>query len=221
MKGAFISRLGFWWLLAMASGIGFSAESGNGKKDGVAQTKPDAKAATDKDGKPAAKPADPSDGLSSFCRLLPLGQKNLDVKIPSFTDGRLTSLIKSHTMTRVDDDHMEMEKMDVVLKGQTEATDMNVKMRTAVYHMPTSVLSSDDRSRVSRNDFQIEGDSLVFDTRTQQGKMAGHVEMIIYDSAKLQGEPKTAPRPDGKINDTTAKPIPRAEAVIDEKKETK
>ena len=141
-----------------------------------------------KNGKPTDPSASATDGLSSFCKLLPLGEKNQNVKIPSFTNGIRTSLINARTMTRVDDEHMEMEKMDILLKGDTDGKDLSVKMRTATYHMPSSVISSDQRSRVSRNDFQLEGDSLVFDTRTQEGKMVGHVEMIIFDADMLKSK---------------------------------
>ena len=124
-------------------------------------------------------------------------------------------------MTRVDDDNMDMEKMDILLKGEADAKDLSVKLRTAIYHMPAGVLKSDKRSRVSRDDFQIEGDSLVFDTHTQQGKMVGHVQMIIFDADTLKGKPADAPKAGEKTDAQPEKKTTDGTAAREEKKETK
>jgi hypothetical protein len=237
MKGPFITRIKFFWLLALAgTPLVFSADSADAVKVDGNKAKPSEKAqaaskgtktASGKDGKPVTPAASPTDGLSAFCRLLPLGEKNQNVKIPSFTDGIRTSLINARTMTRVDDDHMEMEGMDMLLKGETDGQDLSVKLHVATYDMPSAVLSSDQRSRVSRNDFQIEGDSLVFDTHTQQGKMVGHVQMIIFDSDMLKGKSQDTTKPDNKPTEKadkeekTEKPAADSAAAEVPKKETK
>lgn len=147
-----------------------------------------------KDGKSAAprsKPtsADPakalgetSQGLGAFGKLLPLGQKNRDVKIPSFRDGNPSSFVQAATMTRVDGERMEMERLDIRMYGETDEKDLRIQLPTATYHMVTEVLSSEDRSRISRKDFDLQGDTLIFDTRARQGKMTGHIHMIIRDA---------------------------------------
>lgn len=126
-------------------------------------------------------------GLTNFGKVLPLGQKNKEVNIPSFTDGRPTSIMNAKTMTRMDEENMFMERMDIRMFGETRDQDLHVELRTGNYHMQSQVLSSQQRSRVSRADFELEGDTMVFDTRTQQGKMTGHVEMTIFDSRTIMG----------------------------------
>ena len=121
-------------------------------------------------------------GLGPFGRMLPVGQRNLDVKIPSFRDGRPNSLMRAGSMTRLDEDNMAIEKMDIRMFGPTKDRDVRVQLKTATYHMPSATLSSEQRSRISREDFQMEGDSMVFDTKTQQGKMTGNVRMVIFDT---------------------------------------
>lgn len=135
-----------------------------------------------------APPPDAPQGLGAFGMLLPLGQKNLDVKIPSFKDGLPSSLIRAGSMTRLDDEYMEMEKLDIRLFGEARDKDVRVQLVTGEYHMPSQLLSSEQRSRISREDFQLEGDSLVFDTKSQQGKMTGNVRMVIFDSSSLMGQ---------------------------------
>ena len=129
-------------------------------------------------------------GLGSFGKVLPLGQKNRDVKIPSFHDGNPSSFIRAATMTRLDDEKMDMERLDIRMYGETEEKDLRIMLPTAQYHMPTEVLSSEDRSRISRKDFDLQGDTLIFDTRTQQGKMTGHIHMIIHDADSFRQQPE-------------------------------
>ena len=38
---------------------------------------------------------------------------------------------------------------------------------------------------IKRADFNIEGDSVEFDTNTREGKMVGNVKMIITSQSKL------------------------------------
>lgn len=135
---------------------------------------------------PVAQPAvQTMKGLGAFGQLLPLGEKNLDVKIPSFRNGAPSSMVRAGSMTKVDEQNMEIEKMDIRLYGETKDRDVRVQLATANYNMPTQVLSSEERSRISRQDFQLEGDEMIFDTNTQQGKITGRVEMIIFDTAGL------------------------------------
>jgi hypothetical protein len=153
--------------------------------------------------------AEATQGLGGFGKLLPLGQKNIDVKIPSFKDGRPSSLLRAGSMTRIDDENMLMEKLDIRLYGLQQDKDVRVQLITGTYHMPTQVLGSEQRSRISRADFEIEGDTMIFDTRTQQGKMTGNVQMIIFDSDSLMGATAEEPAPVEK----TASPKPAGEAT--------
>ena len=137
------------------------------------------------------KPAEvATDAMTNFCKLLPLQKENYNARIPSFTNGILTSLMLADTLTRQDDDNIEMKNLRITMKGSEGAPDLHVAMKTATYHMPSKVLYSMRRSEVSRSDFRLEGDMLVFDTRSSQGKMTGHVKMTIFDTSALSGAPK-------------------------------
>lgn len=131
-------------------------------------------------------------GLGSFGKVLPMGKKNLDVKIPSFKEGKPDSFVRAGSMTRLDDNQMDMEQTDIRLYGETREGDLRVQLPTAIYDMSTQIMTSDTRSRISRADFQLEGDTLVFDTRSRQGKMTGHIHMIIYDAETLSKKPDAA-----------------------------
>lgn len=192
----------FWWL-----GCGVMVSAANNDLPGKTAAKDvkentDAKSGTAGEKSDAAKSEkvlqETGRGLGSFGKLLPLGQKNRDVKIPSFRDGNPSSFIRAATMTRLDDEKMEMERLDIRMYGETEERDMRIMLPTAIYHMVAEVISSEDRSRISRKDFDLQGDTLIFDTHTQQGKMTGNIHMVIHDSDAFR------PKPD--------KPVPSAGA---------
>lgn len=124
-------------------------------------------------------------GLQNFGNMIPEGLKNRGVRIPAFTEGKPSSLIRADAVTRTDPENLTIEKMVIHLFGQQKEQDVRVDLKTGSYNMPSQVLSSNERSRVSRSDFQIEGDSLVFDTTSSQGKIVGNVEMVIYDVKSL------------------------------------
>jgi len=73
--------------------------------------------------------------------------------------------------------------------GETEDKDLRMLLPTATYHMATEVLASEERSRISRKDFDLQGDTLIFDTRSRQGKMTGHIHMIIHDADSFSQKP--------------------------------
>lgn len=152
-------------------------------------------------------------GLRSVGEMIPLGSRSRGVRLPAFDNGKPSSLIVAAAMTRVDDSHLFAEKMTIEVYGETDADDLNIRVRTGTYDMDEQILSSTERSRVSRSDFQIEGDGMVFDTKTSQGKMVGNVEMIIFDADQAKQKMgvnttgnKPAPQPAATPKEAAAKP---------------
>ncbi len=190
-----VAACAFWWLTdgAMVSIAGEDSPRKPVEKGGKEKMDTKNAVSSEKSNAGKAKPEnaveETGQGLGSFGKMLPLGHINRDVKIPSFRDGNPSSFIRAATMTRVDEKRMDMERLDIRMYGETEERDLRIMMPTAIYHMETEVLSSEDRSRVSRKDFDLQGDTLIFDTHTQQGKMTGHIHMIIHDADSFQQQP--------------------------------
>lgn len=144
-----------------------------------------------------------SSGFDTIGSMIPEGIKNLKVRIPGFDAGRNTSLITAKSMTRVNPQEIFAEEMTIYLYREQEKDNVRVDLRTGTYHMDTKLLTSKERSKVTRSDFTIEGDTMVFDTTTSQGKMAGRVHMTIYDSGSLAPKnPQPAPAPSASAIDT-------------------
>ena len=138
-------------------------------------------------------------GIGAFLQMVPPGAVNRGAVIPSFDAvGRRTSLITADMLRRVDDERIYAEKLVVQMFNADPKKDVRIDLKTAFYQMAGGgVLRSTERSRVSRADFEIEGDSLIFDTAKNQGRMTGNIHMVIFDSGALSGEvpPPSESRP--------------------------
>ena len=137
-------------------------------------------------------------GMSAFGRLVPLGFINKLVRIPTFgSDGAVASVLTADTLVRIDDDRLQAGKSSVEISGKRREEDIRVELISAIYHLSDRSLRSGDRSQVSRSDFHLEGDSMIFDIESSIGRMKGNVRTIIFDtdsalSGKKQGVPKSA-----------------------------
>lgn len=145
----------------------------------------------------ADQPALEDSGMNAFLQMVPPGAVNRGAVIPSFdAAGRRTSLITADVLRRVDDKRVYAENLVVKMFNADPKNDARIDLKTAFYHL-AGVLRSTERSRVSRADFEIEGDSLIFDTAKNQGRMTGNIHMVIFDSSTVSGEvpPPPEPRP--------------------------
>ncbi len=140
----------------------------------------------------AQQPSPADAGMVAFMQMVPLGAESKGAVIPSFdVNGRRTSLITAAVIRRIDDERLWAKKLVVQMFNTDPKNDVRIDLKTAFYRMAGGgVLRSTDRSRVSRADFEIEGDSLIFDTAKNQGRMTGNIRMVIFDTSSLSGEVK-------------------------------
>ena len=155
----------------------------------------------------AAESSSAGSGLSAFGSKIPAQRPNLGVYIPSFSEGKASSIVEADVLTRIDDTRLRAEIMTIRLFGDTPKDNVVVTMPTAIYNMTNQILRRDDRSKVTNVDYEIEGDSLVFDTHSSQGRMTGNVRMIIHDAGSLFKEPAAAKKEPAAIPE---KPAPKA-----------
>lgn len=159
---------------------------------------------------------DSTEAIDSICKMIPEGLRNLKVNYPGFQNGQPSSLVTAAAMTRVNPQEMFAEKLRIDLYGKEPKDTMRVDLKTGTYHMDTKMLVSKERSRVSRSDFRIDGDSMEFDMTANQGKMTGNVRMVIYDTSTFgkpaqdpKAEPaKAAEQPSSTANASDKEPTP-------------
>lgn len=128
-------------------------------------------------------------GMTAFMKMVPLGEESRGAVIPSFdATGRRTSLITADVIRRIDDGCLYAEKLTVQMFGTQPQNDLRIDLNTAFYQMAGGILRSTERGKVSRPDFEIEGDGLIFDTAKNQGRMTGNIRMVIFDTTNFSGE---------------------------------
>jgi hypothetical protein len=128
--------------------------------------------------------------LSSLNRLLPIGKTARKVTVPTVDEaGRLTSVVTMGSITRIDEDQFDLEK--VVLTsfdhGDDEGT-ATVPEKTVItlisarYHAPTRVLVSDRPVTVRKPNLLLKGDSLHYDSASGRSFIKGHSLLLISDA---------------------------------------
>lgn len=128
-------------------------------------------------------------GLITALRNIPLGVENLGAVLPSFdSSGHRSSVITADVVRRVDDERLYAEGFALEQYAKDPQQNLRIELPTAHYNMTTGTLRSLERGKVTRGNFQIEGDTLVFDSRTNRGLMEGNIRTVIFDTRGKQGE---------------------------------
>jgi lipopolysaccharide export system protein LptC len=96
--------------------------------------------------------------------------------------------------TRTDNDHLQMKNANMQTFDEKETPDATIFMTSSVLDLNTRIVTSEVPSIVSRSDFQIVGQKMVFDTQKHKGRMTGHVRMTVYNrEATSASSPSPSP----------------------------
>lgn len=188
-------------LLAGRLAAQLPGESPGARGDAVAASATAAPAAA-----PAAKGAAPQEpeaagqtvevaasDLSSLNRLLPIGKTARKVTVPTVDEeGRLTSVVTMGSITRVDEENFDLEKVvltsfdppDQAVPGASPDQTVITLIR-ARYHAPTQVLVSDRVFTLRKPALFMTGDSLQYDSATGRARIKGKSMALITDAPRL------------------------------------
>ncbi|MFK5922948.1 MAG: hypothetical protein QM496_12285 [Verrucomicrobiota bacterium] len=132
-------------------------------------------------------------------KILPEGRSLKGVKLPKYTGDRLSSLMTAITMKRLDDKHLDMEELRIIMYAKPGETDTLISTERGIYDLEKKEITSDTRTRIEQEGrFDLEGDQMVFDAVTQKGKMTGRVKMLLY---KMEGNMMPQKKSDEAVND--------------------
>lgn len=121
---------------------------------------------------------------------LPIGQEAKGIVLPDFDDdGKLRARFEAGTAKRIDTDRILFTSLKMTTYTPEETPDMSIDMPQSTLHMGTRVISTDQRTTITRRDFSISGDRMQFDTNSRQGTLVGNVKMVITDSSELMNKP--------------------------------
>ena len=117
---------------------------------------------------------------------VPVGMPVNGIKVPQYSeDGKRLMLFEAAVAKKVDEKRVEMESLKLeALDG--EGRKIFVELPQAVFNLDSRILTGDNSAKISREDFEITGDSIEFNTKTRFGTLRGNVKMVI----STQGNPK-------------------------------
>ncbi len=156
--------------------------AGSGEENGKDATKASAGQGASEN----SKSQDNTSGLADIARIIPVGQEQKSVVIPNYEAGQIRTLIHAASMRRLDDTRLALAEMTITTYNDQKEQEMVVNMPTAIYHLESGILEGTSRSEVSRADFDILGDTMLFDSNQNFGRMEGNVRMTIKDSSAIQ-----------------------------------
>ena len=128
----------------------------------------------------------PGQGEQSLTNIpLPVGQEAKGLVLPDFDlQGRLRGKFVAGSARRLDQDHIGFKDLKITTYNDTSQPDLEIEMRTSTFDLTTKILKSDERTTVRRTDFNVVGDSAVFDTNARTSRMIGNVKMVITDQGQ-------------------------------------
>ena len=149
-------------------------------------------------------------GLSSLSGILPKGKVHKGITYPIFENGKLSTVLIPKEMVRRDEEYLDIDDMLIELYSPAGEIDYTIKLLTALYHMPTEQLSSNDRTLIEGKSFTLEGDTMVYDTTKNICRMTGNIRMVITNPSAMMSKP--APKPEPKAQTPTPEPDPNAKS---------
>jgi len=121
---------------------------------------------------------------------LPIGQEAKGLIFPDFDlEGHMRARFEAITAKRIDTDHLEFKGLRMTTFTPENTTDLLIDMPASTLDLNTRVITSDQRTTVTRSDFHIAGDRMSFDTVGRKGTLSGNVKMVITS----QSEPRKKP----------------------------
>jgi len=147
----------------------------------AAQPKPNSK-------KPEATPKS-SPSLANIP--LPVGQEAKGLVLPDFDiEGHMRARFEAITAKRIDLEHLEFRGLRMTTFTPENTPELLIDMPVSTLDLNTRVITSHQRTTVTRADFNIAGDTMHFDTIGRKGTLVGNVKMVITD----QSDPGKKPR---------------------------
>jgi Lipopolysaccharide-assembly, LptC-related len=119
---------------------------------------------------------------------VPIGHEIKGLRVPMRNaEGLMQLQLDTESATRVDPSNVQMRKVSIqTFDEKTGKADFKIILSTAVLNTDTNILTSDEPVLITRSDFELTGDSMVFNHDTNEGTVKGNVRMLIYNRQEYQ-----------------------------------
>ncbi len=115
------------------------------------------------------------------------------LRIPSFDEkGKLQMYFDIAHAKRTDENHLAMSAAKVETYDDNGTRDLSIEVPTSVLDLKTRIVTSSAPVTIRRSDFELTGDTMIFNTQTRIGRFVGNVRMLIYNRDEMGGGEKSA-----------------------------
>ena len=124
---------------------------------------------------------------------IPEGHDSKGLRIPYMDgEGKKTMYFVIGVARRVDAEHVEMADLEIATFDEDGKEEMAIELPTSMLNLTTRIITTDKQVRIKRDDFELTGETMEFNTETKEGKLGGKVRMLIYNLASETGEKAAA-----------------------------
>ncbi|MDR3405463.1 MAG: hypothetical protein P4L99_23410 [Chthoniobacter sp.] len=182
-------------LVATAAGAEKNGDSSTPKPDGKDTGTPAKKAKKPKTARSATEDTNAPKKMD-----VPVveGHPSKGLRIPYYdSTGKHDMQFNIGVATRLDDNHVAFTDLQIETFNEQGEHEMSINMPTSVMNTDTSVITTEHHVDIRRADFDLTGETMIFNTRTKQGGLGGHVHMTIYNLDDETGENRNGTKPAG------------------------
>ena len=142
------------------------------------------------------------------------GYDSFGLSIPDLDEaGRLRSIFVIGAVSRVDDRNVEIRDSFLETYKDDGSRDFSIELKKATLDRFTRVLVAKVPVTIRREEFEVRGESMEFNTTTREGGLGGPVKMVIYnglggDVVPSSGAPGASRAGSVSVGSNPAVPIP-------------
>lgn len=123
-----------------------------------------------------------SDGTEPLDLPVPSGQPQKGMKIPIYdADGKLKMNFAIGIATKIDPENIKMHELHIQTYKDDGTMELDMDLPDATFNSKSKELTTKTKATIKRDDFEISGNSLTFNTETKHGIMGDGVRMLIYN----------------------------------------
>lgn len=119
---------------------------------------------------------------------VPIGHDVKGLRLPVRNDqGKMDMQFDVETARRIDDQNIEMHTAVIqTYNQQTEKPDAKIYLKDSEMNLDTELITTKDPVKITREDFLLTADSGRFNSKTRQGVVYGHIDLVIYNRSEFQ-----------------------------------
>jgi hypothetical protein len=117
---------------------------------------------------------------------IPVDQTVKGLKVPMFDiKGKMLMQFFAEEAHRISQEKVEFARLSIEMFDEEGEQELFIDLPESSLDLTTHILTSDKPVKLRRPEFEMEGDTMEFNTRERKGRMTGNIRMKLFDRKKL------------------------------------